>query len=150
MSDSDQKTENLSENSTINLPNQQNSETGFESIDETTIPVDGISFYILRLSKSLIMPGKVESFFIGRNAQEDSTAPILDLEDLEGFAMGVSRRHALVRVNEQGYEVIDLSSRNGTWLDGQRLIPNKPYPLMSGTALRVGQERLLVRYRSAR
>lgn len=148
MSDSDKKTKNLSEDSTINLPNQQNSETGFEFIDEATIPVDGISFYILRLSKSLIMPGKVKSFFIGRNAQEDSTAPILDLEDLEGFAMGISRRHALVRVNEQGYEVIDLSSRNGTWLDGQRLIPNKPYPLMSGSALRVGQERLLVRYRS--
>jgi pSer/pThr/pTyr-binding forkhead associated (FHA) protein len=147
MSDSDKKNKNLSEDSTINLPNQQNSETGFEFIDETAIPADGISFYILRLSKSLIMPGNVESFFIGRNAQEDSAAQILDLEDLEGFAMGVSRRHALVRINEQGYEVIDLSSRNGTWLDGQRLVPNKPYPLRSGTALRVGQERLLVRYR---
>lgn len=150
MSDSDQKTKNLSEDPTINLPNQQNLEMGIESINEAIIPIDGISFYILRLSKSLVMPGTVESFFIGRTAQEDSMAPILDLEDLEGFARGVSRRHALIRLHEQGYEVIDLSSRNGTWLDDQRLVPNKPYPLISGTVLRVGQERLLVRYRSSR
>lgn len=34
---------------------------------------------------------------------------------------GVSRRHALVRHDEQGWAVKDLGSLNGTWLEGRRV-----------------------------
>jgi pSer/pThr/pTyr-binding forkhead associated (FHA) protein len=62
--------------------------------------------------------------------------------------MGVSKRHAMIRRNESGFEVLDLSSRNGTWLNAQKLVPNKPYSFPSGSQLRMGQMRLLVVYRS--
>jgi pSer/pThr/pTyr-binding forkhead associated (FHA) protein len=118
-------------------------------IDESLIPIEGISFYVMRLSKAIVVHSQ-RDFFIGRDVDEDIWRPLVDLGELDGYAMGVSRRHAMIRPVERGYEVIDLFSTNGTWLDDQRLIPNKPYPLAPGAQLRLGQERLLVVYRSAR
>jgi hypothetical protein len=118
-------------------------------IDESLIPVEGISFYVMRLSKPIVVRSD-RDFFIGRDVDEDIWRPLVDLGELDGYAMGVSRRHAMIRPVERGYEVIDLFSTNGTWLDDRRLIPNKPYPLIPGAQLRLGQERLLVIYRSVR
>jgi pSer/pThr/pTyr-binding forkhead associated (FHA) protein len=82
---------------------------------------------------------------IGRPSEATLEAT-LDLSDLNAAQMGVSRRHAKIRRTESGFEVIDLSSRNGTWLNAERLVPNKPYPFASGSQLRLGQMRLLVFY----
>lgn len=140
------KTANLSESSTVNLQTQQDSVVDNPSTGDLGIPEYGISFYITRISRAIIVRSNGDNFFIGRSVKESSPIVMLNLEDVNGFAMGVSRRHALIRTFEQTYEVIDLASRNGTWLEGQRLIPNKSYPLVSGSLLRIGQERLLVRY----
>jgi pSer/pThr/pTyr-binding forkhead associated (FHA) protein len=145
---SDEKTDHLSEALTTNLSGDQNSEMNIGAIDELSIPERGISFYIVRISRAVTVDSDGDNFFIGRSPQENFVGPMLNLEDLDGFAMGISRRHALIRLADQGYEVIDLASRNGTWLDGQRLVPNKAYPLKSGSLLRVGQERMLIRYNS--
>jgi DNA-binding NtrC family response regulator len=51
----------------------------------------------------------------------------------------VSARHLTVRPGEQGFDVEDLGSKNGTWLDGARL-HKATVPM--GTALRVGQSLL--------
>lgn len=142
------ETDNFSELSTVNLPDQEDATTHIPIIEDLAIPDHGISFYLPRLSRAIIVPGDGDSFFIGRSMGGESRELMLDLEDLEGFAMGVSRRHALIRAIGHGYEVIDLASRNGTWLYDQRLFPHKPYPLNDGSLLRVGQERLLVRYHS--
>ncbi len=144
------KTDNLSDSLTINLPEQQDSKFDIPYIGDLTIPDNGISFYIPRLSRAFIVSSEGGNFFIGRSIEPGrAAAPMLNLEDLNGFAMGVSRRHAMVMVSGRGYEVIDLASRNGTWLYDQRLIPNKSYPMSDGSLLRVGQERLLVRYHSS-
>ena len=58
--------------------------------------------------------------------------------------LGVFRH--LVRVGDTG-EVIDLSSRNGTWLNEGQLMPNKPYPFASGSQLRLARMRLFILYR---
>lgn len=142
------RTDNLSELLTINMSDQQATEVANPFIGDLIIPDQGISFYITRIARAVIVHSDGDSFFIGRNMDDSLPAVMLNLEDLNGFAMGVSRRHALIRVKGREYEVIDLASRNGTWLSDQRLIPNKPYPLLDGSLLRIGQERLLVRYRS--
>ena len=141
------KIDHLPEALTAKLSNWEDFEINTRSTDELSIPTNGISFYIMRIARAIIVHGDKE-FFIGRTGQESSTELMVDFEGFGGFLMGVSRRHAMIRPVKDGYEITDLSSRNGTWLDGQRLFPNKAYPMASGEKLRIGRERLLVRYRS--
>jgi pSer/pThr/pTyr-binding forkhead associated (FHA) protein len=49
-----------------------------------------------------------------------------------------SRRHAQVSFDGQRYYVIDLESRNGTYLGQTRLAPNTPTPWDLKTPLRIG------------
>jgi pSer/pThr/pTyr-binding forkhead associated (FHA) protein len=63
--------------------------------------------------------------------------------------MGLSRRHALIRQTVSGYEIIDLASTNGTWLNDERLVPYTPYPLQSGSQLRLSRIRLFIFHRLA-
>ena len=115
-------------------------------IDVALIPEGGIGIYAagtfkpyyLRVDKELIIGRKTET-------TAESIA-ILDLSDLDAFNMGLSRRHAMIRRTESGFEVVDLSSSNGTWLNAERLIPNKPYPFASGSQLRIGNMRLFIIY----
>lgn len=120
---------------------------GESRIDEVVIPADGIVIYAMGTSKPIDVRSDKE-FIIGRKVEETSES-FLDLSALDGFELGLSRRHAMIRRGKIGYEVIDLSSTNGTWLNDERLIPNKPYQLVSGAQLRIGRMRFLVLYRSA-
>jgi len=114
-------------------------------IDAKLIPEGGIGVYVagsfmpyyLQVDKELI---------IGRKVEPTSEA-MLDLSEQDAFHMGVSRRHALIRRSESGFEVIDLASRNGSWLNAEKLVPERPYPFASGSQLRVGQMRLFIIYR---
>lgn len=113
-------------------------------IDTALIPEGGVGIYVAGEFKPYYVHIYKE-LIIGRSSDATLEAT-LDLSDLNAANMGVSRRHAKIRRTESGYEVIDLSSRNGTWLNAERLVPSKPYPFASGSQLRVGQMRLLVFY----
>jgi adenylate cyclase len=53
----------------------------------------------------------------------------------------VSRQHALLRChNGIDYQLIDLGSLNGTWVDGQRVI--LPAPLRDGAVIRIGDHEI--------
>jgi pSer/pThr/pTyr-binding forkhead associated (FHA) protein len=52
----------------------------------------------------------------------------------------VSRRHCTIRQVDEGYELSDLDSRNGTFLNG---IPVKHQMLKHGDAIRVGSSELV-------
>ena len=54
----------------------------------------------------------------------------------------VSKRHAELRQDGDGWLLTDLGSTNGTYLSGQRLAPNLPVRLASGSVVRVGQTEL--------
>jgi len=54
----------------------------------------------------------------------------------------VSSQHAEIRWNGKRWQVRDLGSRNGTFLDGERLSPGVEYPLVQHSVLAFGtQER---------
>lgn len=57
----------------------------------------------------------------------------------------VSNRHAEVRPQPKGHLVVDLFSRNGTYLNGTRIPGGTPVPMRSGDLLQVG--RTMVVYR---
>lgn len=115
-------------------------------VDEAIIPNDGIAVYFAETTKPFVIQTDKE-FVIGRKVIETSE-PMLDLSDFDGFKMGLSRRHAMIRHAESGYEIIDLSSTNGTWVNDERLVPYTPYSLASGSQLRLSRIRLFVFYRT--
>jgi len=114
-------------------------------VDEAIIPREGIAVYFAETTKAFVVRTEKE-FIIGRSLIPTSE-PMLDLSDFDGFKMGLSRRHAMIRQAGTGYEIIDLSSTNGTWLNDERLVPYAPYPLPSGSRLLLSRIRLFVFYR---
>jgi hypothetical protein len=116
------------------------------SVDERAVPESGIAFYV----KGSFRPSYLDTrgeFVLGRKVGNTSEG-LLDLAPLGGYHLGLSRRHAFVKRIDDGYEVLDLGSINGTWLNGEKLVPHKIYPLVSGSHLRLGQLQLFVLYRS--
>ena len=122
-------------------------EWALKEAQEATIPERGISFYV----EGRVNPAHIDpdgEFVLGRKSGTTAEM-LLDLAPFGGYSLGLSRRHAVVRRTADGYELMDLGSVNGTWLNEERLVPHTSYPLPSGSHLRLGRMRLLVLYRSA-
>ena len=117
------------------------------SMDHTAVPDYGIAVYIEGEFNPAYQESRQE-FVIGRKA--GTTSPVseilFDLAPRGGYARGISRRHAVIQRTEHGYEILDLGSVNGTWLNDERLTPHKNYLLASGSHLRLGSMRLFVIY----
>ena len=115
------------------------------AIDKAAVPDRGIAVYV----EDGFNPVHIDStgeFVLGRKAGTTSEG-LLDLSPSGGYHLGVSRRHAVIRRTEHGYEMLDLGSANGTWLNDERLAAHKAYPLASGSHFRLGSLRLFVLYR---
>ena len=54
----------------------------------------------------------------------------------------VSGHHARLTLTPQGWQVVDLNSSNGTWLNGGRLPAQTPTPFQPGDTLQLGKCRL--------
>ena len=109
-------------------------------------PADGLALYPVGTS-TLIAVANDKEFILGRESG-DGSEKIIDLTNLDGFAMGVSRRHVRIRAVDNGYKLIDLNSSNGTWLNGQILVPTIVYALPSGSNIQLGQLKLVAIYNS--
>lgn len=76
---------------------------------------------------------------IGRSDNTNSQKPDLDLTPYGALEKGVSRIHSAIFRNDDTLTVIDKGSANGTFLNGQRLIPNQPRVLRDGDEIRMGK-----------
>ena len=76
---------------------------------------------------------------IGRRDPVSGQSPDIDLGVYAGYRMGISRRHAVLRLNEHILEIIDLGSSNGTLLNNRQLPPMEPQMLRSGDQLTFGK-----------
>jgi serine/threonine protein kinase len=65
---------------------------------------------------------------IGRSENNDISLP----------ATNVTRRHAQLERTRTGWQIRDLGSRNGTYLDGHPLLPDIPEEWLSHQTLRIG------------
>lgn len=101
------------------------------------IPTDGI-MVVLQESGQEIATVKEKRFILGRKV-ENIHETILDLSAYGAYGLGVSRLHLLIQKTKNGYEVSDMDSTNGTWLNDEELIPNKFYPVSSGARIRMGK-----------
>jgi hypothetical protein len=72
---------------------------------------------------------------LGRYVPNSPAQPRVDLAPYGALEKGVSRVHAVIRRTENGLTVQDLSSSNGSWLNGVKLEPHAPAALKSGDRL---------------
>jgi len=110
------------------------------------IPTNGIIFINLDNNQPVTMQTE-KAFILGHVSTEVKfPAPLVNLTDIDLFSLGISRAHAMIRQTEDGYEIIDLESTNGTWHENQKLVPKKPYPIESGDRIRIGRLHMLAFY----
>lgn len=86
---------------------------------------------------------------IGRRDPTTRETPDLDLTPYGAYQMGVSRSHALLRLRNKHLEIIDLGSRNGTYLNGHHLDPHEPAALGANAEIRIGKLLVTVRVQPA-
>lgn len=99
---------------------------------------------LLLPGQSLILEGKPQ-YVIGREGLENDP-PDVNLSAYGAREKGVSRKHAVLRVDRRQLLLIDLGSSNGTWLNGAQLTANEPVRLESGDEIRLGKFPLRVRF----
>ena len=83
-----------------------------------------------------------EGYILGRTDEASDYLPDVDLAQYGGREHGVSRRHAALVLYRGAIHVVDLNSVNGTFLNGKRLLPETPYPINAGDALKLGNMNL--------
>ncbi len=82
---------------------------------------------------------------LGRSDVKANIYPDLDLTPYGGLEKGVSRQHAAIIAESDRLMIIDLESTNGTFVNAQRIQPNKPYRLRHGDDVHIGKVRIEVR-----
>src|SRR5579864_5027415 len=80
-----------------------------------------------------VFPLDKDSVVIGRSQEADI---VLDANE-------ISRRHALIMRREDSFFIEDLNTRNGTSVNGRRLV--QPAPLADGDSVQIASFRLVFR-----
>ncbi len=86
---------------------------------------------------------------VGRADSVTDYMPDIDLTPFGAYRLGLSRRHAIIRVENQALIVKDLQSRNGTFVNGTRVPSGGTLPLHDGDAVRFGNLSMKISFRSA-
>lgn len=94
----------------------------------------------------IIQVSATEEVNIGRSDPKRGLLPEVDLTPYAAHVLGVSRQHARVNIRSDGITVQDLSSANGTFLNGHVLNPNQEYRLRDGDQLSFGQLHVQVHF----
>lgn len=96
-------------------------------------------------SRRLIVPVEPE-LIIGRRCAEDPDDDVtIDLTGFGAADLGVSRRHASVLIEAGDVFLIDMTSMNGTRLNGKVVKPGQPYRLRDGDEIEFARLRCVIR-----
>lgn len=93
----------------------------------------------IRGTGTLVAVPLVDQLVIGRQDPGTGFTPDLDLTPYGGYQMGISRRHAVIRVRDRQLQFTDLGSRNGTYINGNKLPAQRTATLHHGDEIRVGK-----------
>jgi pSer/pThr/pTyr-binding forkhead associated (FHA) protein len=83
---------------------------------------------------------------IGRSDPTQDVRPSVDLVAHRGYHQGVSRRHAIIAAREDSLVIINVSSTNGTAVNGEPLATGDEHPLHDGDEIAMGLMRLQVAF----
>ncbi|TVR20805.1 MAG: FHA domain-containing protein [Anaerolineaceae bacterium] len=76
---------------------------------------------------------------IGRSDLKNPLQPHIDLSEQGAYRMGVSRRHAMLRLRDGRLHLVDLGSRNGSFINENQLMPHQPMMIASDDEIRLGR-----------
>jgi pSer/pThr/pTyr-binding forkhead associated (FHA) protein len=75
---------------------------------------------------------------IGRTDRRRDVHPTIDLTNDYGYRLGISRIHAEIFYHEGTYQIRDLGSTNGTWVNNEQVVPPAAVPIQYGDSIRLG------------
>jgi hypothetical protein len=113
------------------LPPLREASAQFEDDMILRLEIEGATIPIL------VYPKK--ETLIGRRDVTSGTMPDVDLTSYAGYRMGVSRRHAILKLLEKRLELVDLGSSNGSMLNGIQVQPHHPQILRDGDEMVLGK-----------
>ena len=93
-----------------------------------------------------ISADELREVLIGRVNQNTHYMPTVDLSDVDGQKQGVSRRHATLQKAGNLLQLIDHHSVNGTFLNGEKLVPEQARIVRDKDVIRLGGVSLQVIY----
>lgn len=106
-----------------------------DDISSTTMESTAIASLLAENGKSFALAS--EMVILGRNSSSQNIKNDIDLSDLDVKKI-ISRRHAMIKRQNNEFILYDLDSRNGTFLNGERLTSTQPRTLASGNVIEFG------------
>jgi pSer/pThr/pTyr-binding forkhead associated (FHA) protein len=100
-----------------------------------------LSLYLVETGEVIPLEGLTE-FTIGRSSEDQPILPDIDLAPYHAYEHGVSRLHASIQISQPFALLTDFGSANGTQLNGQKLSPDKPYPITHGDIFTLGRMKI--------
>ncbi len=111
--------------------------------------VYSVSFRVEGVELPLTMvPG--QRAMMGRQAPFMLQLPDVDLTEHSAAEHGISRVHAVIDCTRTGLHVTDLDSRNGTFVNGEKVHPYNAHILRHGDTIRLGSLALDVKVKADR
>ena len=86
---------------------------------------------------------EVDSIILGRETS-GLQGSSLKLDEYGPLELGISRRHAQIRWEDNAFWLEDLRSTNGTWLNQERITAGQPYKLEPSDKIWIGPLKLMV------
>lgn len=102
-----------------------------------------VSLHIMDNGQILSLSDRKE-YTLGRIAEGQPVMPDVDLTPYNAYANGVSRLHAVLKQVDQQIVLIDLGSSNGTYVNGNRLVPNSEQVVKHGDLIYLGKLKIQI------
>lgn len=81
---------------------------------------------------------EITELVMGRPDPKTGKIPDVNLDEYGAVDKGVSRSHAAIIRKDGSLYIVDRGSANGTFLNGQKLVPEQPRVLRDGDDIRLG------------
>ena len=110
----------------------------YERIQRGTSTLLPEQYIIFNMRTGTVVMKFHRDLILGRNGK-NKACNFVDLSRFDALGAGVSRQHVYISRNTEGQILVgDMGSSNGTYLNEDRLLTDKLYPMDSGDVLRLG------------